>query len=49
MLQMASANEKAARNIKKDEQPLDTSRMKPLAADAASKPTEIPAVSNVVS
>jgi cytoskeletal protein CcmA (bactofilin family) len=49
MLQMASANEKAVRNNKKDEQPLETSRMKPLAADAAAKPTEIPAVSNVVS
>jgi cytoskeletal protein CcmA (bactofilin family) len=50
MVQMASASEKAARNNKKDEQPLDTSRMKPLAADAAAaKPPEIPAVSNVVS
>jgi len=49
MLQMAQANEKA-RNHKKEE-PLDTSRMKPIAADAAAaaKPAEIPAVSNVVS
>jgi cytoskeletal protein CcmA (bactofilin family) len=49
MLQMVSANEKAVKNVKKEDQPLDTSRMKaPLAADAA-KPTEIPAVSSVVS
>jgi cytoskeletal protein CcmA (bactofilin family) len=47
MLQMVSANEKAVKNNKREE-PLDTSRMKPLAADAV-KPTEIPAVSNVVS
>jgi cytoskeletal protein CcmA (bactofilin family) len=48
MLQMVSANEKAAKNNKREE-PLDTSRMKTMAADVAAKPTEIPAVSNVVS
>jgi cytoskeletal protein CcmA (bactofilin family) len=47
MLQMVSANEKGKNN--KREEPLDTSRMKSIAADAAAKPTEIPAVSNVVS
>jgi cytoskeletal protein CcmA (bactofilin family) len=47
MLQMVSATEKAKTN--KREEPLDTSRMKSIAADAAAKPTEIPAVSNVVS
>jgi len=51
MLQMASANEKAAKNNRKEELPLDTSRMKtPITADAAAtKPTEIPAVSSVAS
>ncbi|HEX6718709.1 MAG TPA: polymer-forming cytoskeletal protein [Pyrinomonadaceae bacterium] len=48
MLQMVSANEKAKNH--KREEPLDTSRMKSIAADAAAtKPTEIPAVSNVAS
>ncbi len=46
MLQMATQAEKARKEPKKEE-PLDTSRMQPLRADA--KPTEIPAVSNVVS
>ena len=46
MLQMATQAEKAKKEPKKEE-PLDTSRMQPLRADA--KPTEIPAVSNVVS
>jgi cytoskeletal protein CcmA (bactofilin family) len=51
MLQMVSANEKAAKNTRKEELPLDTSRMKtPITADAAAtKPAEIPAVSSVVS
>ena len=50
MLQMTQAADKA-RSIKKEEQPLDTSRMKTIAADASAsaKPAEIPAVSNVVS
>jgi len=48
MLQMVSANKKAKTH--KKEEPLDTSRMKSIAADAAAtKPTEIPAVSSVVS
>jgi cytoskeletal protein CcmA (bactofilin family) len=45
MVQMSEAADKA-KNNKKDEQPLDTSRMKAIPAD---KPTDIPAVSNVVS
>ena len=48
MLQMSQAADKAKSNVKKEE-PLDTSRMKTIAADAAAKPTEIPSVSNVVS
>src|SRR5215203_6146818 len=46
MLQMTAAADKA-KNVRKEE-PLDTSRMKPIPADAA-KPVDIPAVSNVVS
>ena len=46
MLQMSAAADKVKKE-KKDE-PLDTSRMQPLRADAG-KPTEIPSVSNVVS
>ncbi len=47
MLQMTAAVDKAKKD-KKDDQPLDTSRMQTIRADAA-KPTEIPSVSNVVS
>jgi cytoskeletal protein CcmA (bactofilin family) len=47
MLQMTQAADKVKKE-KKEEQPLDTSRMQPLRADAA-KATEIPSVSNVVS
>jgi cytoskeletal protein CcmA (bactofilin family) len=47
MLQMATAAEKAKTG--KKEEPLDTTRMKTIAADAAVKPTEIPSVSSVVS
>jgi cytoskeletal protein CcmA (bactofilin family) len=46
MTQMASQAEKTKKETKKEE-PLDTSRMQPLRADA--KATEIPAVSSVVS
>ncbi|HEX3249811.1 MAG TPA: polymer-forming cytoskeletal protein [Pyrinomonadaceae bacterium] len=46
MLQMTAAVDKAKRE-KKDE-PLDTSRMKTIAADAGAKSTEIPAATNVV-
>jgi len=51
MLQMVSASEKTAKSqsFKKDEQPLDTSRMKPIPADAGVKPADIPAATNVVS
>ncbi|HEV8426419.1 MAG TPA: polymer-forming cytoskeletal protein [Pyrinomonadaceae bacterium] len=48
MLQMTAAADKAKNNNKKEE-PLDTSRMKPIPADAGAKTTDIPAVSNVVS
>lgn len=48
MLQMTAAADKAKREIKKDDQPLDTSRMKPIPADAGAKSTEIPAATNVV-
>ena len=47
MLQMTAAADKA-KTIRKEE-PLDTSRMKPIPADAAAKPADIPAVSSVVS
>jgi cytoskeletal protein CcmA (bactofilin family) len=46
MVQMTAAADKAKRD-RKDE-PLDTSRMKSIAADAGAKPTEIPAATNVV-
>ena len=46
MLQMATQADKAKKDVKKDE-PLDTSRMQPLRADA--KPADIPAVSSVAS
>ena len=48
MLQMSQAADKAKMNAKKEE-PLDTSRMKPIPADAATKPADIPAATNVVS
>jgi cytoskeletal protein CcmA (bactofilin family) len=47
MLQMAATTDKARKE--KREEPLDTSRMKTMAADAPAKPADIPAVSNVVS
>ena len=47
MLQMSQAADKAKMNAKKEE-PLDTSRMKPIPADAATKPADIPAATNVV-
>ena len=47
MVQMTQAADKAKSNAKKEE-PLDTSRMKPIPADAA-KSADIPAVSSVVS
>lgn len=45
MLQMATAAEKT----KKKDEPLDTSKMPTMRADAAAKPADIPAVSSVVS
>ena len=47
MLQMTAAADKAKKD-KRDEQPLDTSRMKPIPADAGAKPTDIPAATSVV-
>jgi cytoskeletal protein CcmA (bactofilin family) len=47
MLQMSQAADKA-KSVKKEE-PLDTSRMKPIPADAATKPADIPAATSVVS
>ncbi len=47
MLQMSQAADKAKVNAKKEE-PLDTSRMKPIPADAA-KPADIPAATSAVS
>ena len=47
MLQMTAAADKAKKD-KRDEQPLDTSRMKPIPTDAGAKPTDIPAATNVV-
>ena len=46
MVQMTQAADKA-KNQKKDEQPLDTSRMKPIPADTAAKPADIPAPTSV--
>ena len=47
MLQMSQAADKA-KSLKKEE-PLDTSRMKPIPADAAAKPADIPAATSAVS
>lgn len=47
MLQMSQAADKAKGQMKKEE-PLDTSRMKPIPADAT-KPADIPAATSVVS
>jgi len=46
MVQMSAAVDKGQKD-KKEDQPLDTSRMQTMRADA--KPTDIPAVSSVVS
>jgi len=49
MLQMSAAADKAKKD-KKDDQPLETSRVQPITADGAgAKPAQIPSVSNVVS
>jgi cytoskeletal protein CcmA (bactofilin family) len=47
MLQMSQAADKA-KSAKKEE-PLDTSRMKPIPADSSAKPADIPAATSVVS
>src|ERR1043165_7972617 len=47
MLQMTAAADKAKRE--KKEEPLDTSRMKPIPADAGAKPADIPAATSAVS
>src|SRR5215510_5284815 len=48
MLQMTAAADKAKREKRDEQPPLDASRMKPIPADAGAKPTEIPAATNVV-
>jgi cytoskeletal protein CcmA (bactofilin family) len=48
MLQMHTAAEKSKQQGRKDE-PLDTTKMKTIPADTASKPTEVSNVSSVVS
>lgn len=48
MVQMTQAADKAKNNNKRDE-PLDTSRMKPMSTDAASKTADIPAATSAVS
>jgi cytoskeletal protein CcmA (bactofilin family) len=47
MVQMTAAADKVKKE-KRDDQPLDTSRMKPIPADAGAKSTDIPAATNVV-
>lgn len=49
MMQMSTAAEKAKKETKKVEEPLDTSRMQPLRAADTAKPAEVPSVSSVVS
>jgi cytoskeletal protein CcmA (bactofilin family) len=49
MVQMTAAADKNKKEKKVEDQPLDTSRMQPLRAAEAAKPTEIPNVSSVVS
>lgn len=49
MLQMSQAADKVRKEEKKEQSPLDTSKMPTIRADVPAKPTEIPAISNVVS
>jgi cytoskeletal protein CcmA (bactofilin family) len=49
MLQMHTAAEKAKKDDKKVDEPLDTTKMPPVRTDATPKPTAIPNVSSVVS
>jgi cytoskeletal protein CcmA (bactofilin family) len=50
MVQMSAAVDKLKKDVKKIDEPLDTSKVQPLrAADAAAKAAEIPSVSSVVS
>jgi len=48
MLQMTAAAEKNKKEVKKIDEPLDTSKMQPIAADSA-KTTSIPSLSSVAS
>src|SRR6185503_1807251 len=48
MVQMTAAADPVKRETKAEPQPLDTSRLKPIPADAGAKQTEIPAATNVV-
>lgn len=49
MTQMSAAADKAKKETRKVEEPLDTSKIQPLRAADSAKPTEIPSVSTVVS
>ena len=49
MMQMSAAHDKAKKEKKEDQPPLDASSMKPIAADAVSKPAEISSVSKMAS
>ena len=49
MLQMHTAAEKANKDNKKVDEPLDTTKMPPVRSDVAAKPATIPNVSNTVS
>src|SRR5687768_861973 len=49
MVQMTAAVDKLKKEIKKVDEPLDTSKMQPLRAADAAKAAEIPSVSSVVS
>jgi cytoskeletal protein CcmA (bactofilin family) len=49
MVQMTQAADKATKDKKVEDQPLDTTKMPTVRTDAAIKPTAVPAVSNVAS
>jgi cytoskeletal protein CcmA (bactofilin family) len=49
MLQMSAAVDKLKKDKKLEEQPLNTSKMQPIASDSAKRPDVVANVSNVVS
>src|SRR5215213_12015490 len=49
MVQMNQAADKAKKDVTKVEEPLDTSRMPTMRADAPAKPTPVPSISSVAS